>query len=225
MHEFRIENGVAVLAFDDGKANAVGYDFIEHMEQGLDKAASDATAVVIAGREGLFSGGFDLAELRKGAEAANALVDRGARMLLRLFSHPQPVVAACTGHAVAAGAFILLSCDTRVGADGDFSIGLNETALGMSFPVFAIELTHARLSKRHVTAAFVQSTRYPKNQGCLQWWGNLRLESGRLRIKDRTQTLPAGSRGGYDRTLGHRRRYQNWNWISAQSELIPEAGG
>ncbi len=160
MHEFRIENGVAVLAFDDGKANAVGYDFIEHMEQGLDKAASDATAVVIAGREGLFSGGFDLAELRKGAEAANALVDRGARMLLRLFSHPQPVVAACTGHAVAAGAFILLSCDTRVGADGDFSIGLNETALGMSFPVFAIELTHARLSKRHVTAAFVQSTLY-----------------------------------------------------------------
>lgn len=160
MHEYTVENGVAVLGFDDGKANAVGYDFIEHMESGLDRAAADASAVVIAGRAGLFSGGFDLTELRKGADAANALVNRGAEMLLRLYRHPQPVVAACTGHAVAAGAFVLLSCDTRIGAFGDFAIGLNETALGMTFPVFAVELTHARLSKRHVTASFVQSTLY-----------------------------------------------------------------
>ncbi|MBJ38765.1 MAG: enoyl-CoA hydratase [Gammaproteobacteria bacterium] len=160
MHELRIEDGLAVLAFDDGKANAVGYDFIDQMENCLDRAEREARAVVIAGRPGLFSGGFDLGELRKGPDAANALVDRGARMLLRLYAHPQPVVAACTGHAVAAGAFILLSCDTRIGGLGEFSIGLNETALGMSFPVFAIELTHARLSKRHVTAAFVQSALY-----------------------------------------------------------------
>ena len=160
MHEYRVEHGVAVLSFDDGKANAVGYEFIEHMEAGLERAQREADAVLISGRSGLFSGGFDLKELRKGAEAGGALVNRGAKMLLDLYRHPQPVIAACTGHAVAAGAFVLLACDTRIGALGEYSIGLNETALGMSFPVFAIELTHARLSKRHVTASFVQSTLY-----------------------------------------------------------------
>ena len=160
MHEYRVEHGVAVLSFDDGKANAVGYEFIEHMEAGLERAQREADAVLISGRSGLFSGGFDLKELRKGAEAGTALVNRGAKMLLDLYRHPQPVIAACTGHAVAAGAFVLLACDTRIGALGEYSIGLNETALGMSFPVFAIELTHARLSKRHVTASFVQSTLY-----------------------------------------------------------------
>ena len=160
MHEYRVEHGVAVLSFDDGKANAVGYEFIEHMEAGLERAQREADAVLISGRSGLFSGGFDLKELRKGAAAGSALVNRGAMMLLDLYRHPQPVIAACTGHAVAAGAFVLLACDTRIGALGEYSIGLNETALGMSFPVFAIELTHARLSKRHVTASFVQSTLY-----------------------------------------------------------------
>ena len=160
MHEYSVQDGVAVLAFDDGKVNAGGYDFIEHMESGGDRAQADASAVVIKGREGLFSGGFDLAELRKGPDAANALVNRGAQMLSRIYRHPQPVIAACTGHAVAAGALVLLSCDTRVGAQGAFSIGLNETALGMSFPVFAVELSHARLSKRHITASFVQSALY-----------------------------------------------------------------
>ncbi len=160
MHQFALEDGVAVLDLDDGKANAVGYDLIDHIDGGLDRALAEATAVVIAGRPRLFSGGFDLEELRKGPSASADLVNRGARMLLRVYSHPQPVVAACTGHAVAAGAFLLLATDTRVGAEGEFKIGLNETALGMGFPVFAIELAHARLSKRHVTASFVQSNLY-----------------------------------------------------------------
>lgn len=160
MLNFQLDGSVAVLTLDDGKANAVGHEFIDALDGGLDRALSDARAVVIAGRPGLFSAGFNLKEIQKGPDAAARLLNRGAAMFLRLYSHPQPLVAACTGHAIAAGAFLLLSCDTRIGATGEYQIGLNETAIGMTFPVFAFELAHARLSKRHLTQAFVQSTMY-----------------------------------------------------------------
>jgi len=155
-----LSEAVARLTFDDGKANAVGHDLLDGMNEGLDRAVEEAKSVLIVGREGVFSGGFDLKELQKGAAASKALVDKGARTLLRLFSHPQPVVMACTGHAVAAGGFLLLTADSRIGGTGDFSIGLTETALGMTFPVFGRELARARLDPRHLTRSFVQSYVY-----------------------------------------------------------------
>jgi enoyl-CoA hydratase len=151
---------VAVLHLDDGKANAVGYDLIDAVSAGLDRAEQEASAVVLHGREGVFSAGFDLKEMQKGPDAAQALVSRGARLFLRMFTLPQPLVVACTGHAIAAGAFMLLSADTRVGAAGEFKIGLNETAIGMTFPVFGNELARARLEPRHLTRAFVQAHLY-----------------------------------------------------------------
>ena len=160
MTDYRIENNVAVLALDDGKANVVGYDFIDAVNAALDKSVTEASAIVLAGRPGMFSGGFDLKEIQKGPDAAAALVNKGAHLMLRLFTHPQPVVAAVTGHAIAAGAITLMAADTRWVAEGDFKFGLNETAIGMSLPVFAIQLANARLSKRHLTQAVTQATIY-----------------------------------------------------------------
>lgn len=160
MLEYSLEGSVAVLQLDDGKVNCVGHSFVEAVEEGLDRASTEASAVVLVGRPGVLSAGFDLKELEKGPEAASKLVQRGARMLVRVFTHPQPVVVACTGHAVAAGAFLLLACDTRIGASGDFKIGLNETAIGMSLPVFGLELGKARLSPRYLTAAVTQAKLY-----------------------------------------------------------------
>jgi enoyl-CoA hydratase len=74
-----------------------------------------------------------------------------------MFTHPQALVGACSGHAIAAGAFMLLCCDTRIGTAGDYKIGLNETAIGMTLPVFGLELAMARLSRRHLTAATIQA--------------------------------------------------------------------
>jgi enoyl-CoA hydratase len=161
---YREHGEVAVLHFDDGKVNAVGHDFVDAMNRGLDRAGSEAKAVVILGMDGKFSAGFDLSEFKKGPEALRSLRDKGARMLLRVFSHPQPVVAGCSGHAIAAGALILLACDSRIGRRGDFKIGLNETAIGMVLPVFALELARARLSQRHLTSAVVQSQLYGPDQ-------------------------------------------------------------
>jgi enoyl-CoA hydratase len=160
MLDFSQRGDVALLSLDDGKANAVSHAFVDAIHEGLDRSEKEAKAVVITGRPGVFSAGFDLKEFEKGEDATLALVDKGARMLLRIFSHPQPVVVACSGHAIAAGAFMLLAADTRIGAQGEFKIGLNETAIGMSLPVFGLELAKSRLSKRAQTAAVIQATLY-----------------------------------------------------------------
>jgi enoyl-CoA hydratase len=141
-----IEDGVAVVRFDDGKVNALTHPAIEAIEAALDQAEQEARAVCLVGRDGVFSAGFDLTVMRAGVEAALALVTAGGRMLLKLYLHPQPVVAAVTGHALAAGALLSASCDARIGADGPAKIGLNESAIGMSLPVFAVELARDRLN-------------------------------------------------------------------------------
>ena len=160
MLNFRLDGNVAVIVLDDGKANAVGHAYIEAMNEGLDRAQKEAAAVVITGRPGVFSAGFDLKEIAKGPPEQKALVGSGAQMLLRLFTHPQPVVSASAGHAIAAGALVLLASDTRIGAAGDFKYGLNETAIGMSLPPFGLQMAICRLSKRHQTQAIVQATLY-----------------------------------------------------------------
>ena len=159
-----VENDIAIIELDEGRANAVSHQLIDDVSRGLDEAEKTAKAVLIRGREGMFSAGFDLKEFKKGPEATQALVKRGTEILLRIFMHPQPVIAECTGHAVAAGAFILLAADTRLGAEGDFKIGLNETAIGFELPVFGLEFAKARLSKRHLQNAVVQAELYDPAQ-------------------------------------------------------------
>lgn len=157
---YELDNGVAVLHFDDGKVNAVGHDFVDALNEGLDRAGTEAKAVVIRGREGVFSAGFDLKEFQKGREATMALARRGFEMFLRLLAHPQPTVAACTGHAVAAGVFTLLSVDNRIGVAGDFTLSMPETEIGMDLNPFLLELVANRVPANHLIRAFVQATRY-----------------------------------------------------------------
>ncbi|NJS14027.1 MAG: crotonase/enoyl-CoA hydratase family protein [Sphingopyxis sp.] len=156
-----IQNDIALIRMDDGKANAMNFEMIEALHRALDAAEAGAKAVVLAGRPGRFSGGFDLrAFATLGAEGIGRLLDEGAKLLVRLYGGPLPVVAACTGHAIAMGAFILHACDTRVGAAGEFKIGANETTNGMVLPIFALELSRDRLSPRHLTRALVQALIY-----------------------------------------------------------------
>jgi enoyl-CoA hydratase len=149
-----IEDGVAVLRFDDGKANVLSHAAIDAFEAALDRAEAEARAVCIVGREGKLCAGFDLSVMTGGPDGARQLVARGAELLLRLYVHPQPVVVAVTGHALAAGALLVLACDVRIGADVPAKIGLNETSIGMPLPLFATELARDRLSP----TAFVRAT-------------------------------------------------------------------
>jgi len=149
-----IAGDVAVLRLDDGKANAISMDVLTALDAALDRAVKDAKSVALIGRPGRFSGGFDLNVMRSGdAAAMQSLVRRGAELAHRLYGFPQPVVIGCSGHAIAMGAVLLLSADVRIGSAGDFKIGLNEVAIRMTLPVFAVELARDRLSRRHLQAA------------------------------------------------------------------------
>jgi len=155
-----IEDGVAVLRLDDGKVNVISHRVIELLHAGLDRSLEEATAVAIIGREGKLSAGFDLTEMTAGIERTQALVGAGGHLLMRVFGHPQPVVLGVTGHALAAGALLALSCDVRIGGDGPAKIGLNETAIGMGLPHFAVQLAEARLRSEHLRRSAVQAEIY-----------------------------------------------------------------
>ncbi len=157
---YQMSDGIAVITLDDGKANAISGVLLERLHEALDQAEQEARAVVIVGREGRFSAGFDLAAMTASPESMRTLVTDGARLLMRLYGLGLPTVAACTGHALAAGALLLLSSDQRVGAVGSFKVGLNEVGIGMALPMFAIELARERLIATEFGPATLQARIY-----------------------------------------------------------------
>ncbi|GAC13597.1 crotonase/enoyl-CoA hydratase family protein [Aliiglaciecola lipolytica] len=137
----------ALITIDNGKANALSHEVIDQINLCLDKAEKKQKVVVLTGKAGMFSAGYDLSTMKKSMESAMQLVEKGSTLSKRLLSFPTPVIAACSGHAVAKGAFLLLSVDYRIGVDGDYKIGLNEVAIGMTMHQAGIELAHERLAK------------------------------------------------------------------------------
>lgn len=151
---YRLDDQVAVISLDDGKANVFSNAALEALEALLDRVESEgARALVLVGRPGRFSAGFDLGEMTSSVEAMRALVVRGCRWWMRLYGLGIPTVAACTGHALAGGAITLLSCDVRVGTETVGKIGLNEVAIGMTLPIFAVELARDRIRSDHLLRA------------------------------------------------------------------------
>ena len=155
-----IQDGICVLRLDHGKPNSISQAVAEELMNAFDEAEKSADAIVLFGKAGMFSGGFDLATMSSGPAATRAMLKAGARLLMSIFNHPKPVVIGCGGHAIAMGAFIAMAGDERIGAEGDFKIGMNETAIGMTLPTFAFELARVRLSKRHFDRALIHSTIY-----------------------------------------------------------------
>lgn len=163
------DDNVLLLRLDDGKANALTADGIAELRGHIDAAAADESiaAVVVAGREGRFSGGFDLGVMRgDDVQAVLDLVADGGELVAHAFDAPIPVIAACTGHAVAAGALFLLGCDIRVGAEGNFKIGLNEVAIGMVVPDWALTIAADRLSKRHIQRCIANARLLDPSEAC-----------------------------------------------------------
>ncbi len=157
---YSLQDGIATLRMDDGKANAFSHSMMQALSAGLDRAAREASITVIRGRDGVLCGGFDLKVIRGDPADVPALVTAGQELLMKAWLHPQPLLIGVTGHAVAAGALLVLTADYRIGIDGDFRIGLNETAIGLSLPDFAIALTEARLDPRALTMATIGAQLY-----------------------------------------------------------------
>jgi enoyl-CoA hydratase len=157
---YTLEGTTALVQMDDGKANALSEAMIDALLEALARAEKEATAIVLSGRPERFCAGFDLKVMMSSPDAAKALLRRGAGLLMKLYGSPVPLVIACTGHALAGGALVLLTGDVRIGASGAFRIGLNEVQIGMPVPVLAMELARDRLVPTELGRATLQAQIY-----------------------------------------------------------------
>jgi enoyl-CoA hydratase len=164
---YNLDGPIATITMDDGKVNALSIEMLQAVHGALDRAQSDGAIVVLTGRERYFSAGFDLKTFATKPDRVVEMLRLGATLTERMLSFPTPVIAACTGHAVAAGSFVLLAADVRIGVDGPFQMGLNEVKIGLTVPWFAIELARGRLSPAHYNRAVITGAMYSPAEGVL----------------------------------------------------------
>jgi enoyl-CoA hydratase len=160
------DGGVCLLTLDKPPANAIDEALLDELGAALDRAHDDDSvrAVVLTGAGRFFSAGFDFAAPRRDDEVALGLYHRYRRVHARLLSLPKPTVAMMNGHAIAGGLVIVLACDYRLGLAGDYRIGLNEVAVGASFPRAALEIVRLRLPHARVAELLLGAALYPASQ-------------------------------------------------------------
>ena len=161
---YSLADSIATITMDDGKVNALSLDMLGEIDAALDQAEADGAVVVLTGREGIFSAGFDLKVLGAAGPDAIAMLRAGFELAERMLSFPTPVVVACPGHAMAMGVFLLLSGDYRLTAAGPYKIRANEVAIGMTMPRAAVEIIRQRLTPAAFTRATLLSETFtPEN--------------------------------------------------------------
>jgi enoyl-CoA hydratase len=158
--DYELDGEVATIALDDGKLNVFSIAMLQALHAALDEAERDGALVVLRGREGCFSAGFDMNVFGVGPAPILEMLTLGATLAERVLSFRRPVLVACSGHAIAAGTFLALAADVRIGVEGPFKIGLNEVKIGLTVPSFALELARARLAPAHFDAAVVGARMY-----------------------------------------------------------------
>lgn len=154
---YELADGIATIRMDDRKVNALSLEMFWQLHDALDRAERDGAVVLLTGREGIFSAGFDLAVLRASGAKSATLARTGFELAERILGFPRPVVVACNGHAVAMGVFLVLAGDFRIGVDGQYRIGPNEVAIGLTMPRFGIEICRQRLAPAYFNRALVLS--------------------------------------------------------------------
>lgn len=229
---YSLDGKLATITFDDGKANALSADAIGALLAAIERAEGEAGALVLAGRPDRFCAGFDLRTMLASAEAATTLLARGAELYFRLYGSPLPVVLACTGHAMAGGALLLLTGDRRFGARGAYRIGLNEVAIGMPVPRLGVELARDRLVPAELGRATVGAQIYDPEGACAAGFLDEVVSAEEVlgRAKDEALRLAALPRVAYaatkDRLRGRSLAYMRETLeadMAALSALLPRA--
>jgi enoyl-CoA hydratase len=161
---YELDGRIATIAMDDGKVNALSIAMLRELHGAFDQAELDQAIVVLTGRENYFSAGFDLKVFAAGGEGIMEMLRLGATLAERVLGFPTPVLTACSGHAIAAGTFLPLCADARIGVEGPFRIGLNEVKIGLTVPWFAIEIARQRLHPAHFARAVVNAATYSPSE-------------------------------------------------------------
>ena len=155
--EYSLQDQVATIRIDDGKRNALSPEVLREIYRAFERAESDRATVILTGRESVFSAGFDLKVMKRGGVNALRMLRAGYALTARVMAYPHPVIAACPGHVMAMGVFLMLSADYVIGSRGEFKISANEVAIGMTMPRVAAAMLRHRLNpaafQRAVTLA------------------------------------------------------------------------
>jgi 3,2-trans-enoyl-CoA isomerase len=115
--------------------NALNTEMVNLITQSIQSAEAECGALVLSGQEGMFSAGLDVVELMQLDH--NGMINFWSvyfQLLETVACSPIPIAAAITGHSPAGGAVVCLFCDYRVMSLGNYSIGLNETRVGLIIP-------------------------------------------------------------------------------------------
>jgi enoyl-CoA hydratase len=135
-------DGVAVVRMATGKVNALDLDLVQAITATfIDLDASPVRGIVLTGAGRAFSAGVDLWRVVDGgADYVRAFLPALADCFETVFGTGKPVVAAVNGHAIAGGCILTCCCDRRIMASGTGRIGVTELAVGVAFPVSALEI-------------------------------------------------------------------------------------
>lgn len=158
---YSLANGVATITLDDGKRNALSPEMFQQIYAAFDRAEADRAIVILTGREQVFSAGFDLKVMKGAPLDALRMLRAGYSLTARVLAYPYPVIAACNGHALAMGVFLMLSADYVIGTRGDFRISANEVAIGMTMPRVAAAMLQHRLAPADFQTAVTLARYFP----------------------------------------------------------------
>ena len=183
---YALSDGIATITMDDGKVNVLSPAMLSAVNGALDRAEADEAVVILTGRAGIFSGGFDLKVLRGGTVETADMLHAGFLLSLRLLSFPRPVLVACTGHAIAMGSFLLLSTDYRIGCLGEVRIQANEVAIGLLMPRAATEILRQRLTPAAFNTALVLAQPFTPTQAVAAGYLDEAVETSDLEASART---------------------------------------
>lgn len=186
---YHLDNGIASVQINNGKVNALSPDVWQQLGAALDRAEADKAVVIITGQPGILSGGYDLKVMMSGPQNALDLVAMGSSFTRRMLAHPYPVIVACSGHAIAKGAFLLLAADYRIAVNGDFKIGLNEVQIGMTMHDAGILLARDRLTPAAYQRAVINAEMFAPEQAREAGFVDLVVDSEAL--QETAQTVAA----------------------------------
>jgi len=157
-------------------------------------ALSSARAVVLTGTGTIFSAGVDLVRLLEGgAPYIRKFLPTLSTMLVTVFSHPAPVIAAINGHAIAGGCVLACAADRRVMASNGSRIGVTELLVGVPFPPAAIEIMRCATAPQFFAEAIFGGATYSPIEAVGRCWVHDLVESEALldRALDAASALAA----------------------------------
>jgi enoyl-CoA hydratase len=160
-----VTDGVTVVRFDHPPVNALDLHLLEVIIASMRDVEGP---VVLTGAGRCFSAGVDLRALVDGGtEYAERFVAALSEAFLAVFDHPAPVIAAVNGHAIAGGCVFAMCADVRLMSAG--TIGLTELAVGVPFPVAALEICRFVMGTS-VARAALRATTIDADTALAQRW-------------------------------------------------------